>query len=85
MKRVTFRVPEDHEIAVSLEFEEATVTATYGDLGLRVAISKNGEEYGGYAYGWYPTLDEAQTWAKVHARKQLRRQVLSNKALAALA
>lgn len=83
MKRVTFRVPEDHEIATSASVEEVTVTASHGDVGINVHVGKNvgknGEEYGGYAYGWYPTIDEAQAVAGDYARSQLRRTVILQK------
>lgn len=80
MKRVTFRVPEDHEIACSAEVEEMIVTASHGELVTRVAVTKNGDKYGEFDYGWYPTLDEAQTWAGAHARRELRRMCGIDKA-----
>ena len=80
MKRVTFRVPEDHEIATSMQIIRAQVTATCGEHETSVPIRQDADgTYGANSYGYYPTLDEAQTVAAACARDDLRRQVLDCK------
>lgn len=79
MKRVTFRVPEDHEIAVSAVVTDMTVTAVHGDYEASAYLQTQGDQIGHWPYGYFDSLDEALGAAGAHARASLKAQVLTSK------
>lgn len=90
MKRVTFRVPEDHEIAVSATVAELVVEAKYEDAvrSISVRAVRNFDDSLGYEvtdrlrkldHGCFDTLDAAQAKAADAVRDMLRADVLGRK------
>ncbi len=81
MKRVTFRVPEDHEIVVSAEIVRMAIVAEHQGARAATEVYRCGE--GTYTCNHdreeRGALDEAQAAAVAYVRAEVRRVAIAHK------